>query len=56
MDDDIFFLWGTLITMFLVFAFILTLRQVFRNRLAEREEELRREQEAIEIAESNSGL
>ena len=56
MNDDTFFLWGTLVTMFLVFAFILTLRQMFRNRLAEREEELRREQEAIDIARSNSGL
>ncbi len=56
MNDDTFFLWGTLITMFLVFAFVLTLRQMFRERLAEREDELRREQDAIDIAKSNSGL
>jgi hypothetical protein len=56
MSDDTFFLWGTLITIFILFAFILSLRQMFQNRLAEREDALRREQQAVEIAESNSGL
>ena len=56
MGDDTLFLWGTLVTFFLIIAFLLTLRQMFENRLAEREERLRREQEAVEVAESNSGL
>ncbi len=56
MADDSLFIWGMLVTMFLFLAFILTLRQMFANRLAEREEKLRREQEAIDIAKSNSGL
>ena len=56
MEDDLLFLCGMLVTLFLALAFILTLRQMLRNRLAEREEALRREQEAVEIAESNSGL
>ena len=56
MSDDTFLFWGGLVTMFLVIAFVLTVRQMFENRMAEREEQLRKEQEAIEIAESNSGL
>jgi hypothetical protein len=56
MQDETLFLWGTLVTMFIVLAFILTLRQMFQNHLAEREEKLRREKEMVEIAESNSGL
>jgi hypothetical protein len=56
MDDDTLFLWGLLVSFFLFLAFMLTLRRMFQNRLEEREEQLRREQEAREIAESNSGL
>jgi hypothetical protein len=55
-SDDGLFIWGMLVTMFLFLAFILTLRQMFENRMQEREEKLRREKEAIDIAKSNSGL
>lgn len=56
MSDDTFFYFGVLVTLFLFVAFILTVRQMFENRIAEREERLRIEQETREVAESNSGL
>jgi len=55
-QDDTFFVFGALATLFVTLAFILTLRQMFRNHLAEKEEQLLKEQQAVEIAESNSGL
>jgi hypothetical protein len=54
-DNDLF-KFGALVTLFLFLAFILTLREMFRNHLAEKEERLRREREAVQIAKSNSGL
>jgi hypothetical protein len=56
MDNDTFLLWGMLVTLFLAIAFLLTLRQIFANYLAERAEKLEQVQKAREIAESNSGL
>jgi hypothetical protein len=54
-DNDLF-KFGALVTLFLFLAFVLTLREMFRNHLAEKEERLRREQDAVDIAKSNSGL
>lgn len=56
MDNDTFLLWGMLVTLFLVIAFLLTLRQIFENYMADRAEKLEQAQKAREIAESNSGL
>ena len=56
MDDDTFLLWGVLVTLFLAIAFLLTMRQIFENYMAERAEKLEMERKAREIAESNSGL
>ena len=56
MSDNDLFKFGALVTLFLFLAFILTLREMFRNHLAEKEEKLRREQDAIDIAKSHSGL
>jgi cytochrome c-type biogenesis protein CcmH/NrfF len=55
-DNDTFLLWGMLVSLFLVIAFLLTLRQIFENYMADRAEKLEQEQKAREIAESNSGL
>jgi hypothetical protein len=56
MSDETLLFWGGIVTMFLILAFLLTLRQVFENRMSEREERLRKEREIVETAESNSGL
>lgn len=56
MSQDTFLYWGAFVTLFLFLAFILTVRQIFENHLAEKEERLRKEQEMREVAESNSGL
>jgi hypothetical protein len=56
MDNDTFLFWGMLVTLFLVIAFLLTLRQIFQNYMAERAEKMEHAQKAREMAESNSGL
>jgi len=56
MSDETLLFWGAIVTMFLILAFLLTLWQVFENRMSEREERLRKEREIVESAESNSGL
>ena len=55
-SQDTFLYWGAFVTLFLFLAFILTVRQIFENHLAEKQERLRKEQEMREVAESNSGL
>lgn len=56
MANDTFLLWGMLVSTFLAIAFLLTLRQIFQNYLAERAEKQEQEEKAREIARSNSGL
>lgn len=56
MSDDTFFYWAAFVTLFLFVAAILTARQMFENYMLEKQEKLQREQEAREVAESNSGL
>ena len=56
MSDETLLFWGGIVTMFLLLGFLLTIRQMFENRMAEREERLRQEKEIVDIAKSNSGL
>lgn len=56
MNNDAFLLWGMLVTLFLAIAFLLTLRQILENYMAERAKKLELAQKAREIAQSNSGL
>ena len=56
MSDDDLFKFGALVMMFLFLAFILTLREMFQNHIADKADKLRREQDAVDIAKSNSGL
>lgn len=56
MSQDSFFYWGVFVTLFLFIAALLTVRQMFENRMLDKQEKLQREQQARDVAESNSGL
>lgn len=56
MSETSFFYWAVFVTLFLFIAALLTVRQMFENHILDKQEKLQREQEAREVAESNSGL
>lgn len=56
MSDDTLLFWGAIVTLFLGFAFLLTIRQIIENRLAEREQRQQMEKDVRKVSESNSGL